>query len=730
MTEKETKIGAGQLCAIAFLSRPIIMLTLNAAVLGGDAVLDNALSAVLILILGLLSAVPVFLLFARYPDLDILKLSRGIWGRAGIWVPVFYSAYFVLMGCYYVSFFETFIGNVMDPKTPVWLVGLGIIAVSCYGAKRGIEAIARSSGFIVVAILLGILVIFWTLLPEIRSENYRPLLYNGQKQLWNGAFLVLARGMAVPFLAFLLPQTKGKIKTAFVGWSLVTALIFGVLIVVLVGALGSFLNTQLFPVYTASALSKIGPIQRMDAIFLAIWMSGLVVELSAAFYLLSVCGKEISENHGGNWALFLAAPIVFAGALWAANTRSVQRVLFGKALLLTVSAIAAVGIPLLLWISDSIRKRGKGTAFKKVTVGMLAVLLVFLTGCEGQVLINRRMLIQGMGIDYRDGSYQVCVYAGILEEEEEKTVLYRGSGETLLHAMDEIVQYSGKTPMYSHNLFVLLGQSCGEAGLQNVIDFFVRYYESRASSYLFFCRTEAEDLFALQDADGKYPLAEETDILTDAEQVAGRSVNATVVDVVNGLNAPGQSAYLSVMEADDQKIRLNGTAYFRDGVYAGMLSEAESRGMLLLKNRFVYGAEAVPAEDTGPVTLSLRDASCRVKTEWIGDVPHFTITVHCEADISEITHGLGRPMGAVYYEKFEQALNETLQKEITAAIETAAVRDQCDVFGFSNRLLQQQPEIWRVHAESWPDLLQQLSYTVSVESNIARMEEEITPILH
>ena len=74
--------------------------------------LDNALSAVLILILGLLSAVPVFLLFARYPDLDILKLSRGIWGRAGIWVPVFYSAYFVLMGCYYVSFFETFIGNV------------------------------------------------------------------------------------------------------------------------------------------------------------------------------------------------------------------------------------------------------------------------------------------------------------------------------------------------------------------------------------------------------------------------------------------------------------------------------------------------------------------------------------------------------------------------------------------------------------------------------------------
>ena len=108
------------------------------------------------------------------------------------------------------------------------------------------------------------------------------------------------------------------------------------------------------------------------------------------------------------------------------------------------------------------------------------------------------------------------------------------------------------------------GKAAGEAGLQNVIDFFVRYYESRASSYLFFCRTEAEDLFALQDADGKYPLAEETDILTDAEQVAGRSVNATVVDVVNGLNAPGQSAYLSVMEADESKNPAE-----RNGVFSG-----------------------------------------------------------------------------------------------------------------------------------------------------------------
>lgn len=728
MMERRERIGAGQLCCVAFMSRPIVMLTLNSAVLGGEAVLDNTLSAALVLILGLLSAVPVFLLFRRYPTLNIIDTGYSVLGRAGLFVPALYILYFILMGCYYVSFFEAFIGNVMDPKTPVWLIALGVIAISCYGAKRGIEAVARTSGFVIVAVVLGVLVILCTLTTEVRPENYRPLLYGGASQTWQGALIFLARGTVLPVLAFLLPVAKGKVKTGFVLWSIVAAAVFGILIFVLVGALGSFLNTQLFPVYTASALSRIGPVQRMDALFLAIWMAGLVMELSAAFYILSLCGKRICPKKGGNFVLFGAAGFIFAGAVIAAYSIPVQRVLFGRDLLLYAAAVAALGIPLLLLAADFIRRR-KNTHFgKKAAVGMLALFLLFLTGCEGQVTLNRRMFVQGMGVDYQDGRYQVSVHAGVMEEENSKTVLYEGTGETVLDALDAVVQYSGKTPMYSHNMFVLLGKGCGENGIQNVMDFFVRYYETRASVYVFYCEEDAQTLFSLQDEEGNYPLAEETEILTDAEKVAGRTINANVVDVVNGLHTQGRSAFLPVMEEDDKKLRMNGTAYFKDGVFSGILDSDETRGMLLLMNRFQYGAVAVSSDTAGQVTLSLRDASCKIETQLQDGTPHFKIVLRCEADISEITEGLGKPLDSRYYGEFEKALNDCLTKQITAAIETAAVEGQCDIFGLSGFLLRQQPEFWREHAEEWPLFLQNLSYTVCTLSNVDRMEEEITPL--
>lgn len=148
MTGQQQSIGAGLLYCIAFMSRPIVMLSLNSAVLGGNNAVDNTVSAGIGLLLSLISAIPVFWLCSRYPALNILDVASGAMGRVGLLVPILYLLYFILMGCYYVSFFAVFIGNVMDPKMPAWLIALGVIAVSCYGAKRGLEAIARARGLL------------------------------------------------------------------------------------------------------------------------------------------------------------------------------------------------------------------------------------------------------------------------------------------------------------------------------------------------------------------------------------------------------------------------------------------------------------------------------------------------------------------------------------------------------------------------------------------------------
>ena len=91
-------------------------------------------------------------------------------------------------------------------------------------------------------------------------------------------------------------------------------------------------------------------------------------------------------------------------------------------------------------------------------------------------------------------------------------------------------------------MFLLLGEGCGKRG-QNAMYFFVQYYETRASVNIFYYEEEGETIASLKDDVGTYPLAEEADMLADVEKVAGRSVTANVVDVVNDLCTEGRLFY-------------------------------------------------------------------------------------------------------------------------------------------------------------------------------------------
>ena len=81
---EDGKISAGQLFTLAFLSRIIIMITVDSRLSGGQDLLDLTFSALWYLGLNLVLILPVWLLHRRYPKLDILEVScysLGKWGK-------------------------------------------------------------------------------------------------------------------------------------------------------------------------------------------------------------------------------------------------------------------------------------------------------------------------------------------------------------------------------------------------------------------------------------------------------------------------------------------------------------------------------------------------------------------------------------------------------------------------------------------------------------------------
>ena len=59
-------------------------------------------------------------------------------------------------------------------------------------------------------LLIGFLFILVTSIPQVKSENFKPLLYNGWDQTIQSTMLFLGRSTGLATLAILLPATKGN----------------------------------------------------------------------------------------------------------------------------------------------------------------------------------------------------------------------------------------------------------------------------------------------------------------------------------------------------------------------------------------------------------------------------------------------------------------------------------------------------------------------------------------
>ena len=97
----------------------------------------------------------------------------------GALITVFYGLYFLFICGYNLSFYSAFVSSVMAPKFSLLLLASAVLLTACYGAFRGVEALARASGIIIVIVVACLVFFITALLFKLDPLNYTPLLYDG-----------------------------------------------------------------------------------------------------------------------------------------------------------------------------------------------------------------------------------------------------------------------------------------------------------------------------------------------------------------------------------------------------------------------------------------------------------------------------------------------------------------------------------------------------------------------
>jgi hypothetical protein len=127
-------------------------------------------------------------------------------------------------------------------------------------------------------------------------------------------------------------------------------------------------ETQLFPVYTLALLANIGSLQRLDILFLVLWVVGAVLRLALDITAASMVFRVKDRTALGEtprfsqkiWWILLQAVLCAVPAVWVAGSLSLQKWLLSSQTITVVSLAAGVVVPVFVLCVERFNRCRKG----------------------------------------------------------------------------------------------------------------------------------------------------------------------------------------------------------------------------------------------------------------------------------------------------------------------------------------------------------------------------------
>lgn len=321
MEETKGKISAFQFFVMLFLSRTLTTVTYVSSYTKDIRLSDMLIQPVFRITIGTVIMIPVYLLYKKYRDKNVLDLARA---RSPILSKAL-SALYLLTFFYFtvvtIARLDLFAGTVVFPETDVDYMLVFVIIFCCYGAVLGFEALGRSSVLSAVIVLPAIIFILAALISKVDLLNLTPVFYNGVMPVVKTAVDSVGQTVEYAVIAIALPRVSGKVKKGFFIWLVAQTALMAVMFFFAATVMGNYTGTQLFPFHTLASLAKFAMFDRIDAIFTGVWIMCAFIKASLLIYLQAdILRKEfprLKKKHSlvGIGVLAVISNLIIAGGI-------------------------------------------------------------------------------------------------------------------------------------------------------------------------------------------------------------------------------------------------------------------------------------------------------------------------------------------------------------------------------------------------------------------------------
>ena len=347
-----------------------------------------------------------------------------------------------------------------------------------------------------------------------------------------------------------------------------------------------------------------------------------------------------------------------------------------------------------------------------------------LAGCTETVQMNRRAIVQAVGLDLEeDGQLKLTLQifapavegSGGISASADNARIIQSKGKTVADAVQNAALLQGKELFMGHNRVIVLGDSLARRDVEQPLRYFAGDPTVRQNVCLALAKNRAEDVLTSKITQGILPAEILEKLLKNAQEV-GLAVHMELYAFLKALESGYESPLAPVLEAAPAKeeaggesarlepvsaLSVTGTGVFQGGRLAGTVGLETSRGLLWLRGDLNRTVLTVSSGKYQSADLRLTVVRAALRPELSDGELRFRLRVEAEAAVDEPQLRPGFTEADADWEELALAGEAAIRRECQTAFSLAR-RYQADPFGMGSLVWQRNVYRWRTLRETWP----------------------------
>ncbi len=389
---------------------------------------------------------------------------------------------------------------------------------------------------------------------------------------------------------------------------------------------------------------------------------------------------------------------------------------------------------------------------KIIAVIVVFSMLICMSGCSGTTDVEKRAVVQIVGIDIENKQYKVSmqIFAPDGEMLEKKggakADVVTGIGKSIDFAVKEIEMKTGKKVFLGHNMLLFLGESTRNENINDLLEYFTQseyvfpgldivmtngkafdFISLKLSTGLISSQT-MEDILKVSIENGNAKRAQLAKVISDVRQIQ-KTAAIPIVDItkiVQDAKANEDAKVNQDVKAnsdnednktqDTKVLSFSKTAVFKDNRYIMSLDKEQTMGLKWLTNDVRNAFSSIDVNGV-PVGISIEKAKTTLRPRIIGD----KVVIDTQIKISASASG-NISIISKNSTNIESQIKKKIKNQIISQCENTQdillKKNKADVLNIEKLLRYYQRSFYLKSCDDYERVLENISYEISIKCDL------------